>query len=165
MSPRAEFVLLAALAAAVVATLGYVAASALVYNQTLAEALRQGALWSPAAALAAALAAWLASAWQRRAVAAGRHWRAAGMAWRATLLSMLVYPLAIVAWVLLTGLFDQRFAPGGTPVRELLPWIPSIVFGATLVAVLVGTLPAFALAFVLGRRYLRRLAGSTTEIA
>ncbi|KAF1690521.1 hypothetical protein [Pseudoxanthomonas koreensis] len=165
MAPRTEFVLLAALAGTVVATLGYVAASALVFNQTLAEALRLGATWSPSATLAAAGAAWLASMRQRRAALAGRHWRAPGMAARATLLSLLLYPPAVVLWVLVTGLFDQGFASGGMPLRELLPWVPSIVFGTALAAVLVGTLPAFALAVVLCRRYLRRLAGATTDIA
>lgn len=165
MAPRTEFVLLAALAGVVVATLGYVAASALVFEQTLAEALRLGAQWSPSAALAAAGAAWLASARQRRAAQAGRQWRAPGMAARATLLALLLYPPAVAFWVLATGLFDHALASGGMPLRELMPWVPSIVFGATLAALLVGTLPAFASAFVLCRRYLRRLAGSTTDIA
>ncbi len=165
MAPRTEFVLLAALAGTGVATLGYVLASALVFEQTLAEALRLGALWSPSATLAAAGAAWLASARQRRAALAGRRWSAAGMAARATLLVLLLYPFAVAFWTLVTGLFDQALASGGMPLRELLPWVPSIVFGATLAALLVGTLPAFALAFVLCRRYLHRRAGSTTEIA
>ena len=87
------------------------------------------------------------------------------MTLRATLLVQSLYPAAVASWVMATGLFDQHVAPGGMPLRELAAWVPAIVVGATLAAVLVGTLPAVAIAFLLSRRYLRRLAGSTTDIA
>jgi|GEM_PF-995665 hypothetical protein len=45
------------------------------------------------------------------------------------------------------------------------PWLPSIVPGATLVAVPVGTWPAPLSAFVPCRRHLRRRGGSTTDFA
>lgn len=165
MGPRAEFIVLATVAGTVVAVLGYLLASGFVFQQPLAEALRMGARWSPTGGLAALGSAWIVSAWHRRRAGAGRRWRASGLAVRATLLALLLYPLAAAGWVLFTGLLDQQFAAAGMPLRELANWVPSIVLGATLAAVLIGTLPAFAIAFVLGRRYLRRLAGSTTDIA
>jgi hypothetical protein len=152
--------LLATVAGGLVAMLGYLLASAFVFELRPGEAVRMAAQWSPAGAMAALGAAWLASAWQR-----GRRWRAAGMALRATVLALLLYPPMVAGWVLLTGWFDQRFAASGMPLRELADWVPSVVLGATLAAVVIGTLPAFAIAFVLSRRYLRRLAGSSTDIA
>ena len=165
MGPRAEFILLAALSGTVVAVLGYLVASGFVFEQPLGEALRNGVQWSPTGTLAALFAAWLASTWQRRAVGAGRRWSPRGMALRSTVLTLLVYPVAVAFWVMFTGLVDQSVASGGMPLRELAAWVPSIVLGATLVALLVGSLPAFAIAFVLCRRYLRRQGGSTTDIA
>ncbi|UNK56669.1 hypothetical protein MNQ95_10940 [Pseudoxanthomonas daejeonensis] len=165
MSPRAEFIALATLAGIVVAVLGYLLASSFVFEQPLGEALRMGARWSPTGGLAALGAAWIVTAWHGRRGRAGRRWRTPGLALRATLLALLLYPLAVACWVLSTGLLDQQFATAGMPLRELADWVPSIVFGATLAALLIGTLPAFAIAFMLGRRYLRRLAGSTTDIA
>ena len=87
------------------------------------------------------------------------------MAVRAIVLVFLLYPVLVAAWALATGLLDQALAPAGIPLRELLPWVPSIVLGATLVALVFGAPPAFASAFLLCRRYLRRLQGSTTGIA
>ncbi|WP_372015410.1 hypothetical protein [Pseudoxanthomonas sp. 10H] len=165
MGPRAEFTLSAALAGTAVAVLGYLVASAFVFDQPLGEALRNGAQWSPTGTLAAAGAAWIAIAWHRRAAVAGRRWGAAGMALRATSLVLLLYPAAVAFWVMATGLLDRHVASGGMPLRELAAWVPSIVVGATLAAVLVGALPAFAIAFLLCRRYLQRAAGSTTDIA
>ncbi|WP_028928301.1 hypothetical protein [Pseudoxanthomonas suwonensis] len=165
MGPRAEFILSATLSGAVVALLGYAVASWMVFEQTPAEIAGNGARWCPSGALAALPAAWLVSAWQARAERAGRRWSARGMALRGTGLALLLYPLAVVAWVLATGAVDQQLASGGVPLRELAPWLPSIVFGATLAALLVGTWPAFFSAFVLCRRYLRRRGGSTTDIA
>jgi hypothetical protein len=165
MGPRTEFVALATLSGALVTLLGYLAASQWVFGQPLAEGLRTAAKWSPSGAMAACASAWLATAWLRRALARGRRWSATGMATRATLMALLLYPVTVAAWVLLTGLFDQRFAAAPMAMHELLAWVPSIVFGATLAAVVAGTLPAFAIAFLLCRRYLRRGARSTTDIA
>ncbi|UWX04413.1 hypothetical protein H1235_04950 [Pseudoxanthomonas sp. NC8] len=165
MGPRAEFILLAALSGTVVAVLGYLVASGFVFELPLGEALRIGTQWSPTGTLAALAAAWIASGWQQRAARAGRHWGAAGMALRATALTLLLYPAAVAFWVMVTGLADQGASSGGMPLRELAAWVPSIVLGATLAALLVGSLPAFAVAFVLCRRYLRRRGGSTTDIA
>ena len=165
MGPRAEFILGAAVSATVVAVLGYLVASQFVFEQPLGEALRIGAQWSPTATLAALAAAWIASAWQGRAAGTGRDWGAAGMALRATALTLVLYPAAVAAWVMATGLADRGAASGGMPLRELATWVPSIVLGATLAALLVGSLPAFAIAFVLCRRYLRRQRGYTTDTA
>ncbi|MBO9716036.1 MAG: hypothetical protein J7507_04325 [Pseudoxanthomonas sp.] len=165
MGPRAEFILLAALSATAVAVAGYLVASGFVFEQSLGEALRNGVQWSPTGTLAALAAAWLASAWQQRAAGAGHPWGPAGMAARATALTLLLYPLAVAFWVMLTGLVDRSVASGGMPLRELAAWVPSIVLGATLAALLIGSLPAFAIAFVLCRRYLRRRGGSTMDIA
>lgn len=165
MGPRAEFVLLAALTGTVVAVLGYLVASAFVFDQPLGEALRNGAQWSPTGTLAALAGAWMASAWHRRAVRSGARWRAPGMALRSTLLVLALYPAVVAFWVMVTGLLDRHVTSGGMPLRELAAWVPSIVVGATLAAVLVGALPAFAIAFMLCRRYLRRQGGSTTDIA
>lgn len=165
MGPRAEFVLQAALAGTAVAVLGYLVASAFVFEQPLGEALRNGAQWSPTGTLAAMGGAWIASAWHRRVVRAGGRWGAPGMAARATLLVLLLYPAVVAFWVMVTGLLDRHVASGGMPLRELAAWVPSIVVGATLAAVLVGALPAFAIAFMLCRRYLRRQGRSTLDIA
>lgn len=165
MAPRTEFIVLATLAGGIVAVLGYLLASAFVFELRPLEALRLAAQWSPAGIAAAFAAAWIASAWQRRAREAGRAWTARAMALRATGLALLLYPLTVACWTVISGWLDQRFASAGMPLRELMAWVPSIVLGATLAAVLIATLPAFVIAFLLCRRYLRRQTGFTTGIA
>jgi len=165
MGPRAEFIVLATLAGGIVAVLGYLVASSFVFELRPLEALRLGAQWSPAGAAAAFGAAWIASARQRRAERAGRVWTARAMALRATGVALLLYPFAVACWIVITGWLDQRFASAGMPLRELMAWVPSIVLGSTLAALLIATLPAFVIAFFLCRRYLRRQTGFTTGIA
>lgn len=165
MAPRAEFVLLATISGALLSVLGFLVVSVYVFGLDPAGAMRTALLWSPAGALAALAAAWIGSAWHRRASRAGRRWGAAGLALRTTALALLLYPLAATVWLLLTGWLDHRFAASGMPLRELMNWLPSIVLGASLAALAVGALPAFAIVFALGRRYLRRLGSSDTGIA
>ncbi|AKC87438.1 hypothetical protein WQ53_12425 [Pseudoxanthomonas suwonensis] len=157
--------LLATLSGAALTVLGYLVASALVFELPPGQALRIAAQWSPTGALAALVAAVSVGGWQRRSAQAGRRWSAIGMAVRATATALLLYPAMVACWVLFTGLLDQRFAAAAMPLRELANWVPSIVFGATLAALLIGTLPALAIAFLLCRRYLRRQARSTTDFA
>ena len=98
MAPRTEFIVLATLAGGIVAVLGYLLASAFVFELQPVEALRLAAQWSPAGIAAAFGAAWIASAWQRRARDAGRAWTARAMALRATGLALLLYPLTVACW-------------------------------------------------------------------
>lgn len=156
MTPRAEFVLLATLAGALLSVLGYLLATAYAFGLSPADSMRTALLWSPGGALAAFGGAWIASGWHRRAVRNGGRWGALGLALRTTAIALLLYPLAAAFWLVFTGWLDQRFAAAGLPLRELLNWLPSVVLGASAVALLVGALPAFAIVFMLGRRYLRR---------
>ena len=165
MAPRVEFVLLATLGGAVLSLAGFLLVSVFVLGGDPAMVMRTALLWSPAGALAALAGAWIGSGWHQRAVRRGRRWRASGLALRSTVLALLLYPLAASAWLLFTGWLDQHFAAAGMPLRELLNWLPSIVLGASLSALVVGTLPAFVILFALGRRYLRRLGVSGTETA
>lgn len=166
MTPRAEFVLLATLAGALLSVLGFLVVLALLAGANPGgESLRMALLWSPGGALAALAATWIASGWHRRALGRGRRWRAAGLALRTTVLALLVYPLMIGAWLLFSAWLDQRFAASAMPVRELWNWLPSMVLIAWTSALVAGALPAFALVFVLGRRYLRRLGSFAMETA
>lgn len=165
MSPRAEFVLLATVAGAALSVLGFLVVIVALTGLSPATEMRTALLWSPAGALAALGGSWISSGWHRRAVRGGRRWRATGLALRTSVLALLLYPLAVASWLLFTGWLDQRFAAAGMPVRELLNWLPSIVLVASASALAVGALPAFAIVFVLGRRYLRRLGGPDTGIA
>ena len=165
MTPRAEFVLLAALAGALVSVLGLLAMSGIEFGSGTGGMLRTALLWSPAGALAALGGAWMASGWHRRALRRGRRWRAAGLALRTTVLALLMYPLVATGWVLLTAWLDHRFAAAGLPLHEIFQWLPSIVLAATVLALVAGGLPALVIVFLLGRRYLRRLADPSTETA
>ena len=166
MTPRTEFVLLATLAGAVLSVLGQLGVTAFLSGSGPGgEALRTALLWSPGAALAAFAGSAIVSAWHRRVLRRGRRWGAVGLAVRTTVLALLVYPLALSAWLLFTAWLDQQSAAAPVPVRALLPWLPTLVAVAWGSALLVGALPAFALVFVLGRRYLRRLGRSAMETA
>jgi len=165
MTPRAEFVLLVTLAGALLSVLGYLLATAYAFGLSPADSMRTALLWSPGGALAAFGGAWIASGWHRRAVRNGGRWGALGLALRTTAIALLLYPLAAAFWLVFTGWLDQRFAAAGLPLRELLNWLPSVVLGASAVALLVGALPAFAIVFLLGRRYLRRSGAPATGIA
>ncbi len=162
MGLRAELWLGALVAGAAVAALGYLAAAVLVLEGRWQPGLVRTALaWSPSGALAASAAALVLMAWQRRS-RAGVAWHATGMAARATALALLFYPLAVALWMpAATGLARGP----GMAAAEQLRWLPSVVLGATLAALLAGTVPAFASAFLLCRRCLRRQACSTTDLA
>ena len=167
MGPRAELSLAAVLSGAAVTVLGHLAASALVLDGELhAGSLRTALVWSPSGALAAAGAAWLLAAWHRRAVMAGRRWLPAGMAARATVLALALYPLAVALWLPASAGIDRWL--DATPAmswRELWRWLPSVVLGATLAALIAGSVPAYASALPICRRYMRRQACSTTDPA
>ena len=165
MTPRAEFVLLATVAGALVSVLGYLVASAVVFGTGAAGAMRTALLWSPAGALAAAGGAWSGSGWQRRAQRAGRRWGALGLAMRSAVLAVLAYTLLAAAWVVFTAWLDHRFAASGAPLGELWNWLPSIILVASTMALLLGALPALLIYLALGRRYLRRLGGQDPETA
>ena len=166
MTPRAEFVLLATLAGGLLSVLGFLLVLGYLSGSAPgADEMRSALLWSPGGVLAGFAASWIASGWHRRAVGNGRRWGAAGLALRTTVLAVLVYPLAIGAWLLFTAWLDQRFAAAGMPLREFVNWLPSMVLVASVSALVVGALPAFAIVFALGRRYLRRSGGPVAGIA
>lgn len=165
MRPRTELVLLAALSGGGLTLLGYLLAARLVLAQPVADSLPTALGWSPSGAMAALVAALLLVAWQRRATAAGAIWRPGGMAGRAVTLALGLYPLAVAAWVLASVQLDVWFAAAAMPTGQVLRWLPSIVLGATLAALVAAPLPAFAIAFLLCRRYLRRPTRFTTGTA
>jgi len=168
MGPRAELLLGACLAGVAVTLLGHAAASALVLDRELgAGQLARATQWSPSGALAAAAAALALLAWHGRAAAGGaRAWRPAGMAARGTALALLLYPAAAALWLPACAALDRwQGADPAMPWAEVLKWLPSVVLGATLAALIAGTVPAYASAFLICRRYLRRQACSTTDPA
>lgn len=164
MGPRTELALAATLSGAGVTAAGSLAASLLLFDQLPGEALRTAVGWSPTGALAGLAASLLLVAWQSRA-GAGHRWRPAGLAARAVGLALLCYPACVAAWFLATGGVDPWQHGPAMSGHELLRWLPSVVLGATLAALLAGTLPAYALAFLLGRRYLRRQARAIPDPA
>ena len=124
MTPRAEFVLLAALAGALVSVLGLLAMSGIAFGSGTGGMLRTALLWSPAGALAALGGAWMASGWHRRALRRGRRWRAAGLALRTTVLALLMYPLVATGWVLLTAWLDHRLTAADLPTHKIFQSLP-----------------------------------------
>lgn len=164
MSPRTEFVLSSLLAAALLSIAVVVLMDADRRAPGVAEfaaALR----FAPAALLAVGLGAWFATRWHARAHRAGRHWKTGGMTLRLLLVVLLLFPLSLAVWAVTATAIDQVAAsrPGG--FGEALAWLPVVVFYGSLVAVLFGAAPLFAIEYFVCRRYLRRQAALSTDPA
>jgi hypothetical protein len=159
MSPERELILACALTAVGLATIAYVAIGAL-----------SGAPWSewpsnarsalgiaPAAALTAALAAWLVAGW-RESVDLDRKWTALGMAVKTVGLAFLMFPVFVLLLLIVAELLDQAFAAGPGTFREAWVWMPAIAVYALIFGLMFGALPALAAATLFCRRYLRLTA-------
>ncbi|MEL1263709.1 hypothetical protein [Pseudoxanthomonas putridarboris] len=162
MAPRAEFVLVSALLAALLLVVAFVTVVSGWQRLPQGDGLGNALKFAPVSALAAGLAAWLASAWHRRAQRAGRRWKAGGLALRTLLIAFLLFPLLLAGWVLAATAADQWMTAQPEPWRDALAWLPVIVFYGSAFAVVYGAVPAFLLEYFACRRYLRRQAGTTT---
>lgn len=161
MTPRAQLIASSAAAAAllVVAACAIVAWAAKV--QWSAWPPEAFAVLSvvPAAAIAAAIAARSIAAW-REGVDLKRQWSPLGMAFKIVVLAFLIFPVFVVAFLLVAEGVQQAAGDTGS-FAEAWRWMPSIAVYSLVYGVLLGSLPALAAATIFCRRYLRRTATGT----
>ena len=160
MKPRLEFIAANALAAALLQVTAFVALAVSWWGMAAGNSLHLALLWLPAPLLAAGLAAWWVCRRHARARQAGKTWSAFALTWRTVLLALVLYPVFVAAWLLLSAMLDQWFAAQPATLQQTWEILPSVVQYSAIFSVVLGALPALAITYFLSRRYLRHLAGN-----
>ncbi len=164
MKPRTEFIWASALLTTVLMVLAFVVIPSFWGSQSWRMSFRLVLVWAPAVAVALGVAAWLASAWHARSARAGKKpWSPSGMSFRTVLLVVVLFPLALALWLLVSSVFDQLFAAQPGDFREALGWLPMMVVYGFVIAMPTGVLPVFFFQYFLSRRYLRRVKQASFE--
>lgn len=164
MKPRTEFIWVSALLTTVLMVLAFVVIPSFWGSQSWRMSSRLVLLWAPAMAVALWLAAWFTTAWHARSVrAAKKLWSPSGMSFRTVLLVVVLFPLALAVWLLVSSVFDQLFAEQPGDFRETLSWLPMMVVYGFIIAMPTGVLPVFFFQYFLSRRYLRRVKQAAVE--
>ena len=121
----------------------------------LAEAL--------AAAMAAGLASWWITAWWQNVDRDARKWTAFGLALRTVVLAFLMFAPLATLWMGAMESASHVLSGATGRLGDALAWVPAIAVYAVLFGLLLGAMPALCIEYFLCRRFLRQARGLDLE--